>query len=216
MAVCRYCGEKAGWFSEAHGSCRQKAAQGIEALKQCVADAIVQGKQYPEIKAKLDKIVADSNIPQDQVLPAIKYGWSQGAKNRCIVQPMSDDELSSISDFYRSAELPQKETAQSPGWVAMSYSSRIWMVLHDQIDPYHGPVQFNLQHGEVPVFGIANVLLTEERTTSSYVGEYSGASIRIANGVYYHPGRIPCHKEPSASLQEVYFGDFLMTTQEIY
>jgi hypothetical protein len=30
----------------------------------------VQGKQYPEIKAQLDKIVADSNIPQDQVLPA--------------------------------------------------------------------------------------------------------------------------------------------------
>ena len=216
MAVCRYCGEKAGWFSEAHGSCRQKAAQGIEALKQCVADAIVQGKQYPEIKAKLDKIVADSNIPQDQVLPAIKYGWSQGAKNRCIAQPMSDDELSSISDFYSSAGLPQEEIAQSPGWVAMSFSSRIWMVLHDQIDPYHGPVQFNLQHGEVPVFGIANVLLTEERTTSSYVGEYSGASIRIANGVYYHLGRMRGHKEQSASLQEVDYGDFLMTTQGIY
>jgi hypothetical protein len=45
MAICRYCGEKAGRFSEAHGSCRQKAGQGIEALKQCVADAIVQGRR---------------------------------------------------------------------------------------------------------------------------------------------------------------------------
>jgi hypothetical protein len=117
MAICRYCGEKAGWFSEAHGSCIQKAAQGIEALKQCVADAIVQGKQYPEIKTQLDKIVADSNIPQDQVLPAIKDGWSQGAKNRCIAQPISDDELSSISDFYRSAGLPKDEIPQDTGVV---------------------------------------------------------------------------------------------------
>ena len=67
-------------------------------------------------------------------------------------------------------------------------------VLHDQIDPYHGPVRFNLQHGEIPVFGIANVLLREERTTSSYVGGYSGASIRIANGVYYHLGGMRGHK----------------------
>jgi hypothetical protein len=80
MAICRYCGEKAGWFSEAHGSCIQKAAQGIEALKQCVADAIVQGKQYPEIKAQLDKIVADSNIPQDQVLPASKTLGVKGSR----------------------------------------------------------------------------------------------------------------------------------------
>jgi hypothetical protein len=214
MAICRYCGEKAGWFSEAHGSCIQKAAQGIAALKQCVADAIVQGKQYSEIKAQLDKIVADSNIPRNQVLPAIKDAWNLGAKNRCIAQPMSEDELSSISDFYSSAGLPQD--AQSPGWVAMSFSLRIWMVLHDQIDPYQGPVRFNLQHGEIPVFGIANVLLREERTTSSYVGGYSGASIRIANGVYYHLGGMRGHREQSSSLQEVDYGDFLMTTQGIY
>jgi hypothetical protein len=93
------------------------------------------------------------------------------------------------------------------------FSFLIWTVLHDQIEPYQGPVLFNLQHGEVPVFGIANVLLIEERTTSSYVGGYSGASIRIANGVYYHLGGMRGHKEQSASLQEVDYGDFLMTTQ---
>jgi hypothetical protein len=216
MAICKYCGEKAGWFSEAHESCIQKATEGIEALKKCVADAIVQGQQYSEIKAQLDKIVADSDIPQDQVLPAIKDAWSQGAKNRSIAHPISDTELSSISDFYRSAGLTQDETSNTPGWYAMVFSFLIWTVLHDQIHPYHGPVQFNLQHGEIPVFGMANVLVTEERMTASYVGGYSGASVRIANGVYYHLGRMRGYKVQSASLQEVDYGGFLMTTQGIY
>jgi hypothetical protein len=216
MAICKYCGERAGWFSEAHESCIQKATQGIEVLKQCVADAIVHGKQYSEIKTQLDKIVADSGIPQDQVLPAIKDAWSQGAGKRSIAQPISDPEFSAMSDIYRSAGLTQEEMRTTSGFRAMCFSFRLWMVLHDQIDPYNGPVQFNLQHGEIPVFGIANVLLTEERKTSSYVGGYSGASIRIANGVYYHLGGMRGHREQSASLQEVDYGDFLMTTQGIY
>ena len=97
----------------------------------------------------------------------------------------------------------------------MAMSFLIWTVLHDQINPYHG-VQFNLQHGEIPVFGIANVLLREERTTSSYVGGYSGASVRIANGVYYHLGGMRGHRVQSASLQEVDYGNFMMTIRGIY
>jgi hypothetical protein len=113
-------------------------------------------------------------------------------------------------------DCPKTRYPKTPGWYAVRFSFLIWTVLHDQIDPYQGPVLFNLQHGEVPVFGIANVLLREERTRSSYVGGYSGASIRIANGVYYHLGGMRGHKEQSASLQEVDYGDFLMTTQGIY
>jgi hypothetical protein len=216
MSVCRYCGQSAGWFKDAHDACVQKAQQGIEALKQFVSNAILEGKQYPEIKPQLDQLVSESDVPQDQVLPAIKEGWNQGARRRSKMQPISNDELSSISKFYHSAGLPQDEMRQTPGWYATVFSFLIWMVLHDQIAPYEGPVQFNLQHGEVPVFGIANVLLTEERATSSYVGGYSGASIRIANGLYYHFGGMRGHREQSASLQEVDYGDFLMTTQGIY
>jgi hypothetical protein len=216
MAICKYCGEKAGWFSEAHEACIQKATHGIEALKQCVSDAVVQGKQYPEIKAQLDRLAADSNVPQEQVLPAIKEGWSQGAGRRSVAQPISDPEFAAMSDIFRGAGLTQEEMRQTPGFIAMCFSFRIWTVLHDQIDPYQGPVQFNLQRQEIPVFGIANVLLREERTTSSYVGGYSGASIRIANGVYYHLGGMRGHREQSSSLQEVDYGEFLMTTQGIY
>ncbi len=203
MSICRYCGQKIGWFKDAHDECVQKAQLGIEALKTFVSDAVVQGKKYDEVKDRIGGLVADSSIPKDQVLPAIKDAWSEGAKIRSIAQPITDAELSAMSDIYRGAGLSPEEMRKTQGHIAMVLSFLLWTVLNDQIDPYKGRVGFNLQHGEVPVFGIANVLLTEERTTTSYVGGYSGASIRVASGLYYHLGGVRGHKVASASLQDV-------------
>jgi hypothetical protein len=216
MSICRYCGQKAGWFSEAHESCIQRSSQGIEALKTCVADAVIGGKQYDEITAQLDRIAADAAIPQEQVLPAVKEGWSRGAEKRSMAQPISEPEFSAIADIYRAAGLTQDDVLQNAGFRAMVLSHRLWTVLHDQIEPYEGPIHFNLQAGEIPVFGIANVLLSEEQTRSTYVGGYSGASIRVASGLYYHFGGVRGHREQPTSLQEVDYGYFLITERAIY
>jgi hypothetical protein len=216
MAICRYCGQKAGWFSDSHEDCIRKAEQGITALKSSVAEALVKGKSYEDVRAQIDKLVADSAIPGSQVGPAIKEGWSQGVSERSIAQPISDQEFSAISDFYRAAGLNRDEMRQTSGFRTAAFSFLIWTVLHDQIEPYQGPINFNLQSGEVPVFGIANVLLSEEHTATTYEGGYGGTSIRIANGLYYHLGGVRGHKVQSSSLQEIDYGDFLMTTQGIY
>jgi hypothetical protein len=216
MGVCQYCAQKAGWFSDAHEEFIQKAEQCVGSLKSCVAEALVNGQSYEDIRAQLDKLAADSAVPKTKVIPAIKDGWSQGVAKRSVIQPISDQEFSAISDFYRAAGLTQDEMRQTHGFRAAVFSFLIWTVLHDQIEAYQGPINFKLQSGEVPVFGIANVLLSEERSTSSYVGGYSGASIRIANGLYYHLGGLRGHKVQSSSLQEIDYGDFLMTTEGIY
>jgi len=216
MSICRYCGQNAGWFSDAHESCVQKLNQGIETLKTCLANGIVQGKEYGEIRMQLDKIVSDAAIPQEQVLPTVQDGWSRGAEERSISQPISEADFSAISDIYRAAGLTQDDVLKTTGFRAMVFSLLIWTVLHDQIDPYQGPIRFNLQAGEIPVFGMANVLLSEEQTMSSYVGGYSGASVRVASGLYYHFGGVRGHKEQTTSLQEVDYGYFLMTARAIY
>jgi hypothetical protein len=48
------------------------------------------------------------------------------------------------------------------------------------------------------------------------VGGYSGASIRVARGVYYHLGGVRGHRVENTSLQEVDYGDFLVTTKAVY
>jgi hypothetical protein len=121
-----------------------------------------------------------------------------------------------MTGIYEGAGFTPEAMRKTPGLTAMTFSFLIWTVLHDEIDAYDGPIHFNLQKGEMPVFGFANVLLSEERTTSSYVGAYSGASIRVAKGVYYHLGGVRGEKVQSNSLQEVDYGDFLMTTGGVY
>jgi hypothetical protein len=216
MSICRYCGQKAGWFSEAHEGCIQKVNQGIEALSACIANAIVEGKEYAEIEAQLGKVATDAAAPEEEVRRAIKEGWSKGAEKRSIAQPIGEPEFSAISDFYHAAGLTQDDVFKTAGFRAMVFSLQIWTVLNDQISPYQGPIRFNLQEGEVPVSGMANVLLSDEQTRSSYVGSYAGASIKVASGLYYHFGGVRGHREQSTSLQEIDYGYFLMTTRAVY
>jgi hypothetical protein len=217
MGICRYCGQRAGWFKEAHDSCVQKANQAIETIRTKVSLAVVEGKPYGDVKTAIEEAVEGSHVPQQEALAAIKEGWSQGAEQRSRAQPISPDEFSAIGDFHRAAGLKDEDiTYKTPGFFAMTFSFLIWTVLHHQIEPYQGPISFQLQRGEVPVFGIANVLVREERTTKSYVGGYSGVSLRIARGVYYRLGGMRGHAVESTSLQDVDYGDFLMTTQAIY
>lgn len=216
MSICRYCGQQASWFKDAHKECVRKAASGLEVLKSCVTDAVVQGKQFNDVLGRINELVTDAVIPKDQVLPAIKDAWIRGACAKSIAQPISEPEFDTLTSFYREAGLSPEEMRKTQGHIAMILSFRLWTVLNDFSEPYQGPIRFNLQHGEVPVFGIANVLLTEEHATSSYVGGYSGASIRIASGIYYHLGGVRGHKTTSTSLQEVDYGDFLLTTKAIY
>src|ERR1022692_18840 len=216
MGICRYCGQRAGWFSDTHDECVRKAAQGLEQLKSCVTDAIVQCKKYDDVKSTIDRLLSDSAIPHDQFLSAFMDAWIQGAETRCIAQPISGTEFTDIGDFYRGAGLTQDEIRKTAGFKATVFSFLIWTVLNDAIEPYTGPVRFNLPANEIPVFGIANVLLSEERTTRSYVGGYSGASIRVANGLYYHLGGMRGHRVENTSLQDIDYGDFLMTTEAVY
>jgi len=214
MSVCLYCGQKAGWFSNVHSECAQKANQNIATLKKCVVDAIVQAKKYDDVKQEVNDL--KSGIPQDQFLTAFKEAWSEGAEKRSTAHPISDPEFTDIADFYRGAGITADSARHTSGHFAMLFSFLIWTVLNNEIDPYDGPVKFNLGADEIPVFGIANVLLSEQRTASSYVGGYSGVSVRISNGVYYRLGGMRGHKVEHTSLTEMDYGDFLITTKAVY
>jgi hypothetical protein len=65
----------------------------------------------------------------------------------------------------------------------------------------------DLQPGDVPVWGIPNMLLKQQCTTTSYVGAYSGASARVASGLYYRFGGVRGHRVESTLLEEVDYFD---------
>lgn len=247
MGICRYCHQKAGWFKDVHDTCAQaawsKVSAGIESLKKCMADAVIEGKHYSNVSATIDKLTADAAIPQEKVRAALKEGWNQGTEQRSKAQPVSAKELQDILDIYRAAGLAASPTDET--WIpknaaahALLYSYRTWTVLHDRIRPYEisnapppgflrneavpgvigtiNPISFNLQAGEVRVWGLANVWLKQAVTTTAYVGGYSGASVRVASGLWYRFGGLRGHKEESTSLRDLDCGELLITTRAIY
>jgi hypothetical protein len=78
------------------------------------------------------------------------------------------------------------------------------------------PTSFNLQAGEVRVWGLGNVSLKQAVTTTAYVGSHSGVSVRVASGLWYRFGGLRGHKEEFTSLQDVDEGEILITTRAIY
>jgi hypothetical protein len=92
MGICRYCHQKAGWFTDSHDACIQKANAGIESVKKWMADAVIAGKHYSDVSATIEKLAADAAIPKYKVLAALKDGWSRGAEQRSKEQPVSDEE----------------------------------------------------------------------------------------------------------------------------
>jgi len=162
MGICRYCGLRAGWFSDAHDSCIEKAKKDLESIDACMADAVLTGKTYSAVSSMTEKLIG-SSIPDDQARSALQSGWSKGAELRCKKEPISLSEFSEISDLYKGAGFKAEDMVKTPGFRALTLSYLIWSVLNDQIDPYQGPIKFNLQAGETPVFGLANVLLSEKK-----------------------------------------------------
>lgn len=243
MGICMYCHQKAGWFTDAHNACIQKANAGIESVKKCVADAVIEGKHYSDVSATIDKVAADAAIPQAKVLAALKDGWSQGAEQRSKEHPVSDEECLAILDIYRAAGLAAGLTdaewmCRNAAAHALLYSNKTWTVLHDRIRPYEilseppqgfspneavtgvigtiNPTSFNLQAGEVRVWGLANVFLKQTVTMTAYVGGYSGASVRVASGLWYRFGGLHGHREQSTSMRDLDCGELLITTRAIY
>ncbi len=166
MALCRYCGQKASWFTDVHAACVEMANAGVESIKRLMADAVVEGKKYTDIAATIEKLVARTAIPQDQVRAALKDGWSQGTEQRSKAQqPISPEESEAMDAIWRDAGFKIEESYWTAGGFAMMFSVLVWMVLHDKLEeflrtcPFQGQVNFNLRAREVAVWGLPNVLL---------------------------------------------------------
>ncbi len=84
----------------------------------------------------------------------------------------------------------------------------------DWFGPHSDP--FNLMAGEVSLMFFGSVIYSQETISRSYVGGYSGLSIRVAHGLYYHFGGFEGERRDSTALQEIDYGGMLLTTQNIY
>jgi hypothetical protein len=132
---------------------------------------------------------------------------------------MKSDRLAILNDFYRAMGFTDQEMRKTDGYVSEVFSTLLWavMVHGDPAAVANVPQHpFNLRPGEIPLFYFGSVVYSRETTSRSYQGGYSGMSVRVARGVYYHFGGFKGQGTDAATLKEIDYGGLLLTTQNMY
>jgi hypothetical protein len=235
MGLCRYCGEKAGWFSDVHDECVRSAEDGC--AKVCSLIAATLQKPVPtdhpdldewyklfgqmlwaEVKPQIEKLQTDHRIPQDQVRGALRGGWIQGAAQIATAGPIPLDRVAVSFNFYRAMGFSDQDMRSTDGFIAQSFSGLLWSVIVAGDPTLAGDVRhpFNLKAGETPLMFFGSVLYSKETVSRGNQGGYSGISVRLARGVYYHFGGFKGQRTETSALKEIDYGGMLVTTQNMY
>ena len=233
MSICRYCHQRAGWFSDAHDTCVQKANEAIKSIKSCMADAVVTGKKYNEVSDRINKLASEAGLSTAQLHASIINSWGQATIERSKAQPMSGVEGDAKWDLIADAEgltegsfsaailAGTANPAIMAGTTAVTFSAIIWAALNGMqvSQDFLAPQirnSFNLQAGEYRMWGMPHMLLRQQTMQVSYAGGYNGVSVRVAGGLWYRFGGGRGHREEHSELQDVDMGDFLLTNRAIY
>ena len=230
MGICKYCGEKAGWFSDVHEACATSSQQGSAEIAATVGSTIKEKVSIPvgqdtdvlasqlwlQLEEKVHQIAAEHRTPAENVRQALFQGWSSGAGELAIVEPLSIQKFNVIVKLYKLMGFTEQDMRKSDGNVAALFSLLLWAVMvhgdPSELAPEHDH-PFNLQPGEIPLMFFGSVVYSKETVSRSYQGGYGGMSVRLARGVYYHFGGFKGQRIDSSSLQEVDYGCLLLTTR---
>jgi len=238
MGFCRYCGKKAGWFSDDHEACVISSQKGCEQVASLVASSTSEklvpppghpdsddwyssfaGQACSEAKPTIDQITTEHRIPPDDLHKALLRGWSTGAERVGLAEPLSPERQTAIMAFARAIGLVDQETCKTDGFRATTLSTLLWSVMvHGDPTPvaYVAQHPFNLKAGEIPLLFFGSVVYSQETVSRAYQGGYGGMSVRVGRGMYYHFGGFKGQRIDTATLKEIDYGGMLLTTQNIY
>jgi hypothetical protein len=238
MAICRYCGQKAGWFSDAHQACITSAQQGCERVASAVVSMFGEKMALPVehphsdewyltfatnvwsgTKQTVDKLVAEHRIPTDDLRKSLIEGWSTGAEQVSVAEPLNPEKYSVMSRLFRLMEFTDQEMRKTDGYISAIFSMLLWavMVYGDPASVAGVPEHpFNLRDCETPLFFFGSVVYSKETVSRSYQAGYGGLSVRLARGMYYHFGGFKGQRIDASTLKEIDYGGMLLTTQNIY
>lgn len=187
MSLCQYCREKAGLFRNEHLACAEKARIGITALGQIAHDAVLNGEPASEVIPRMTALVDEARIPVSAAERAAISGLNSATSERARKATLSPPEFDNIYalychfnyDFAGSSNVELKHY----GFAYAGLSNILWHVQQGTPLPYDGAgrTQFNLGHGEIPIYCFGATTLAEEKTVRS--GGYAGISVPIGDGI---------------------------------
>lgn len=213
MADCRYCGQRAGLLSRAHNECQARREAGWRAMAGKAAEAALGHSAAAGLYNELTLIADGSFIRREEIPAILMDGW-----NTAI-------------DFTLERRLPtREEEAALYGYLAhfrlnagnAAHRLRQAAALREVVNgnlPRTIPspdLPFVFQKSESLVWVFDAVRYYERRTRRVRQGVSHGASIRIMQGLYYHPRVFRSETHESNVTQLVDSGVVALTSKHIY
>lgn len=222
MSNCRICGEKVGWFKDVHDTCIESVNAGVNEIKSAVTSAVEQIAQggTPTIQSSIEQLIADKRIPRESANAAIVESWSSSVTDVSLREPLPVQKETALVGLCEQLGFTQRELSKTDGFRCVNLSMLLWAITNNAEELYANAMTsrnpFNLEPGDVPIAFFGSVVYSQETTTRSRVGSYSGLSVRIAPGVYSHFGGFKGQQVERAAVKEIDYGGMLLTTEAMY
>ena len=224
---CSICGEPAGFLRSQHDRCAQRRDESLAELGNLMAaitPTTLATTDWDFLQRELDQRAHYGNIGFDVVEGMIAGTWRRVVQQKLqhgLVSPDEEKVLETIAErFGLSDAVLDEDGARS----RLRFNAVLRQVLTGNPPEWPEPTPFNLRGQERMVWLFHKVKYYEDRVRHTTLreshGNYGGASLRIARGIYYHAGSFGATSVATTTEQQVRVyvdsGTLGLTTENLY
>ena len=221
MGKCPYCGQDAGWMRKAHKECQERHDAGQQHINELMQSATDGMLALDVAQGKVEQVAADSAIARS-TLKSLALSTFESAINKALAddflsQKEEEHLMAFISRF--SYDLSIEELSRNPIYMKLLKAAVLRDLMEGRIPERLGvssPLPFNFQKSERMVWVFQHVKYLQPRTHTTYHGQSSGVSVRIAKGLYFRTGQFHGQPITQTQLTHIDTGLIAVTTKHIY
>jgi len=190
MAICIYCGKKAGFFSEYHEACLVEAENnrniGAQKIKEQILAAPDRNEPCSKVKDEVSQLASQYKLSPEVVVQAVVTGVDELSREEPLTPTKFDYLLHLCEELL--GKIENIQPSYYPLIFNASLSNSLWLIMHGQKVNVPTACDVVLQADERRLAEFGTVLYRKSVLVASHTGGYNGVSVRIASGLYYRFG----------------------------
>src|SRR5437899_3167777 len=123
MGVCKYCGQKAGWFSHAHEGCEHKYQSVLQNMMSLTTPSKRTGQGLDTLENRLSQMAKEHFIAAGQVKTMMIGGWEQALNQVLQDNVLSEGEENILMEFAKHFNLSQEDLNRNGAYTRLVKSS---------------------------------------------------------------------------------------------
>jgi hypothetical protein len=224
MAVCTYCGKKAGFFSKYHEACLSEAEKnrnlGLKVVPALIEVAMEERRPFAEIQNQVSNIVSQYKIPSDTIGQAVLSKMDELSKREPLQTSSAEYLLHLCENILGDPEdIPPDSPlyrTYAPTMLNLGLSRNLWLIMRGERVELPTPLDVVLQPGENRLAEFGSVIYRKSVMVPSHAGSYNGVGVRVASGLYYRFGGYASQTVSHPELQNLDFGFWVLSNEGMY